>query len=198
MRCVIEPIDIPERGIRTWGKRQWDNDLELLAKQQGRISTIESSQPLERTMSMVCLGRHGRWGNTLMQYIFLRAFALKHSLRCETPKWVGSHLFGLDDPPVGHCYSNVVIDNISEVYDPDNHFQWPLNWSQQRAWYLAKTWRRTPFQIHVTDQQDNEGTRLPFLNADFEGLFMIPTGHLKNMRKYLRSLIKPSSDIQNF
>lgn len=198
MRCVIEPIDIPERGIRTWGKRQWDNDLELLAKQQGRISTIESSQPLERTVSMVCLGRHGRWGNTLMQYIFLRAFALKHSLRCETPKWVGSHLFGLDDPPVGHCYSNVVIDNISEVYDPDNHFQWPLNWSQQRAWYLAKTWRRTPFQIHVTDQQDNEGTRLPFLNADFEGLFMIPTGHLKNMRKYLRSLIKPSSDIQNF
>ncbi len=102
--CVIEPIHIPERGVRRWGKRRWDNDLEFIAKQQGKISAIESSQPSERTVSMVCLGRHGRWGNTLMQYVFLRTFALKHSLRCETPKWVGTHLFGLADPPVRHCY----------------------------------------------------------------------------------------------
>jgi hypothetical protein len=196
--CVIEPIHIPERGVRRWGKRRWDKDLEFIAKQQGKISAIESSQPSERTVSMVCLGRHGRWGNTLMQYVFLRTFALKHSLRCETPKWVGTHLFGLADPPVRHCYSNVVIDNISKIYDPDNHFDWPMSKSQQRAWYLAKTLGRNPFQIHVTSQKDHEGTRLPFLNADLEGLFMIHTGHLKNRRKYLRSLIKPCPDIQYF
>jgi tetratricopeptide (TPR) repeat protein len=47
------------------------------------------------------LGVNGRFGNQVMQYGFLKAYAAVHGLTLETPDWVGRHLFDADDPPPG-------------------------------------------------------------------------------------------------
>jgi len=197
VKYIIQPAHINDQGIYQSGKRCWDNASELATRQQG-LAAILNLGPSEQTVSMTCLGRHGRWGNSLLQYVFLRAFALKYSLEYETPKWVGRYLLGLDDPQTRLCYDNVVMDSISEIHNPDNHYAWSLDPSAQRASYLTKKLGRNPFHIHTASQQDQEDTYFPFSNADLEGLFMVHTSHLQPSQKYLHTLIKPAPDLQNF
>ena len=44
------------------------------------------------------LGCHGRFGNQLLQYAFIRLHATEHNLIAEFPDWIGRDLFDLDDP----------------------------------------------------------------------------------------------------
>lgn len=54
-------------------------------------------------ISMRTLGLNGRFGNQLLQYAFLRCYALEHDLIAEVPDWIGRWLFDLDDPyPSSH------------------------------------------------------------------------------------------------
>ncbi len=180
--------------------RCWDKSSGVIA-QKRELATILNLDPSKPTVSMTCLGRHGRWGNTLLQYIFLRAFALKHSLRYETPQWVGSYLLGRDPPLTHLCCENVILDRISGIHNPDNHFEWPVDPSEQRATYLEKKLGRNPFEIHTLSGQDQDhqpDLQLPFCNADLEGLFMVHTNHLSHFEEELRSSVKPTPDVQVF
>lgn len=47
------------------------------------------------------LGVNGRFGNQVLQYGFLRAYAAAHELTLETPDWIGRDLFDADDAPTG-------------------------------------------------------------------------------------------------
>jgi hypothetical protein len=49
-------------------------------------------------VQMSTLGSNGRFGNQLIQYAYLRAYAETHSLELATPDWIGRDLFGLNDP----------------------------------------------------------------------------------------------------
>lgn len=197
MNCVIEPINIPEQGIYNSGKRRWDNGLEFRAAPVGELEDIENPNLPHPTVSMVCLGRSGRWGNTLLQYLFLRALALKYSLGYESPEWVGRYLFGHADPPVKQIYHNIVIDNMSSIHDPENHYEWPLNPSGQRAWYVANRLGRKPFRIRAANPQDRNSTHLPLHLADLDGLFMVHTRHYRDMRTELRSIVQATPEIQD-
>ncbi|HMI97739.1 MAG TPA: FkbM family methyltransferase [Micropepsaceae bacterium] len=44
------------------------------------------------------LGVNGRFGNQLLQYAFVRLYAMEHGLSAEFPDWIGRDLFDLDDP----------------------------------------------------------------------------------------------------
>jgi hypothetical protein len=47
---------------------------------------------------MTSLGSNGRFGNQLLQYGFLRAYAAEFDLEVQVPDWIGRDLFDLDDP----------------------------------------------------------------------------------------------------
>lgn len=49
---------------------------------------------------MSCLGRQGRWGNQVFEYIFLRSYAERYGLKYEAGSWVGQLLFGHKNPPI--------------------------------------------------------------------------------------------------
>jgi hypothetical protein len=51
-------------------------------------------------ITMSRLGRQGRWGNQVFQYMFVRSYANRYSLNYQVPSWMGQELFGLDDPPI--------------------------------------------------------------------------------------------------
>lgn len=44
----------------------------------------------------------GRWGNELVQYMFLRVYAQKYGLSYQCCPWSGQYVFGLVDPPVAN------------------------------------------------------------------------------------------------
>ncbi len=51
-------------------------------------------------ITMSCLGQMGRWGNQVLQYAFVRAYAERYQLEYQTSPWAGQVLFGHQDPPV--------------------------------------------------------------------------------------------------
>ena len=62
------------------------------------------------------LGKYGRFGNQVFQYMFLRTYAKRSGLVVHTPYWVGKDVFGLDDPlPV----AGLRTVKESRVYDAE-------------------------------------------------------------------------------
>jgi hypothetical protein len=61
--------------------------------------------------SVVCMsgfGELGRFGNQVLQYAFLRAYAARHNIsEVQVPVWAGSELFGLQDRPVQRAFPAV-------------------------------------------------------------------------------------------
>ncbi len=55
---------------------------------------------MSKTLSMSQFGKWGRAGNQFFQYAFLKCYAKKYDLELQLPEWVGTHLFGNDDPPI--------------------------------------------------------------------------------------------------
>jgi hypothetical protein len=58
-------------------------------------------------LGMSCLGRLGRFGNSVFQYIFGKTYAHKHRLEFQSPEWVGNTVFEARDPPVAPNLHNV-------------------------------------------------------------------------------------------
>ena len=62
-----------------------------------RAKTMRAGNP-RGTVTMSQLGRLGRFGNWLFQYMFLKCHALQHGLEAQTPHWPGHYLFDCSDP----------------------------------------------------------------------------------------------------
>jgi hypothetical protein len=60
---------------------------------------------MNRTFSVSQLGRMGRFGNSVFQYMFAKTYARRFDLQVECPTWVGNYLFGTDDLPLTHQFS---------------------------------------------------------------------------------------------
>ncbi len=60
--------------------------------------------PGDKRISFTGLGIMGRFGNQLLQYIFINVYAKRHGLTIETPEWAGSRLFGIQDPGISECF----------------------------------------------------------------------------------------------
>lgn len=56
------------------------------------------------TVTMTKLGNKGRFANQIFQYAFLRFVGAQHGYKVECPDWVGSFLFGHNDPPPSRDY----------------------------------------------------------------------------------------------
>jgi len=52
----------------------------------------------KQVVGMSTLGSNGRLGNQLFQYLFLRVLAKNQEMLVHTPRWLGTDLFGLQDP----------------------------------------------------------------------------------------------------
>lgn len=78
----------------------------------GKVSAVvDSSIPADApytgptVVTMTALGELGRFGNQVMQYIFLKCYAAAHGVKeIQVPGWVGAGLFGLTDRPVQRAF----------------------------------------------------------------------------------------------
>ena len=65
---------------------------------------VQWGLPIVPILAHSLLGQNGQFGNQLFQYAFTRLFAEKLQRGACVPKWAGSTLFALDDPPVVQVY----------------------------------------------------------------------------------------------
>jgi tetratricopeptide (TPR) repeat protein len=75
--------------------------VNLLSRRYGPPPAPAPRAEAGRRLASTLLGRHGRFGNQLLQYGVLRLYAARHGLTLEAPPWPGRHLYGLDDPLPG-------------------------------------------------------------------------------------------------
>ena len=77
---------------------------------------------MDKIISMSEHGRWGRWGNMVIEYAVLRAFAKETGCELQIPPaWPGKYLFGLTDPPV-----TAKLPVYQEKYYGHNHCTEPI------------------------------------------------------------------------
>lgn len=175
------PLAVAPRG-RVWGFRPvWERELERLPFGSADVN-------VEPSLSMASLGRHGLWGNCVLAYAFLKAFARHHGFAVETPVWPRSYLYDDHDPPITHRHRTAVLDELTAVFDDANHMGRTIAGLPTRAAALAA---RTGGPVYVL-REPMLDTRpgLPFRNAELEGLFMMHTRLLAPHKEYVRSLFR--------
>ncbi|HLX36304.1 MAG TPA: alpha-1,2-fucosyltransferase, partial [Candidatus Binataceae bacterium] len=160
----------------------WDRDF-------AELPLAPDAQAGPRSISMASLGRHGRWGNTLFQYMFLKAFAHEYGFECEAPDWPGQRFFGHRDRPLTRHHQVVLRDNMSLISESANNILAPIDGEVNRVATLMERGRA----VYLLNQLKiaNDASELPFIHADLEGLFIVHTHYLAPYREYLRNLLRP-------
>ncbi len=178
--AALESPKIPKR----WWPIETGWDLEFAKLPVG--ADDRDSSP---SVSMTSLGRHGRWGNSVFQYMFIKSFAREYGLECEVPSWAGQILFGHPDRPVTRRHEVVLRDNMTLIGESSNHIRAPLDFTPNRVASLTDQGRRAYLlnELKIAPEPGN----LPFHHADLEGLFIVHTHHLAPHRDYIRELLRP-------
>ncbi len=108
---ALEALDQPDAALPGWERAICGNPgraegftgraVNLLTRWCGPPPVSAPRAETGRRLASTLLGRHGRFGNQLLQYGVLRLYAARHGLTLEAPSWPGRHLYGLDDPLPG-------------------------------------------------------------------------------------------------
>lgn len=152
------------------------------------------AEPQAPTISVPCLGCHGRWGNSIMQYMFLTALAAEFNFKLETPDWIGRHLFDLADPIGSERYRTFLIDGVSKIYESSHWPLRPVGWRHERGAYIANMGR--PVFMLTSADQGHEALRPPFASAEIEGLFLVHTGIFASYRELIQSTLRPTERLE--
>lgn len=113
-------------------------------------------------VSMSKLGRKGRFGNQIFQYMFLRTYARRHGARTMCPLWVGNYLFGTDDPPVTqrlpvikekdeHTIEDTVIPHARQPFlncDFEGYFQYHTSYYAPDRDFIRQLFRPVGVAAH--------------------------------------------------
>jgi len=97
---------------------------------------------MDRLITFRELGGRGRAGNQLIQRSFIKAYAAEHNSEWGVSPWVGSHLFGLQDPQVtetlppfeekceaGDVHKPLPPDGDEAIgFDYEGWMQFPTSW----------------------------------------------------------------------
>jgi len=104
---------------------QYKKDTEIAMSRifdLGKVAAVEN--PLiephephhgEPVVTMTGFGELGRWGNQILQYMFLKCVAEKSGSRIEVPHWVGTQLFGLENRTVQRRFPAVIEDRTKKA-----------------------------------------------------------------------------------
>jgi hypothetical protein len=139
---------------------------------------------------MASLGRAGHWGNALIAYFALKAFAEAQAMVAEVPRWIGQDIFGPLDPPITRAHPVVLYDMVSELCQDDHHPAVTSSLIESRARQLRSAGRQL---VAVRDPAvfDRPDPGVPPTGVDLEGPYILHTGHLSRHRAHLRRIVRP-------
>jgi hypothetical protein len=158
------------------------------------FADLPNEVPTARTLTMASLARHGSWGNTILQYVFLRLFCRVHRFEYQTPNWIGRQVFGLADADLSFRPSCILADGFSThctVFGRGASFDPAL----LRASHVSARTRQS--YLLLTDSTlRGSSINWPFQHAELEGLFFAQGPELAPHRDFIRELLRPVAPIQ--
>lgn len=159
---------------------EWEDEYEAIGSWQ---------EPEIPALTVPTLGIQGRWGNSLLQYIFLRVFANKYGFILETPDWIGRHIFELNDPIRSRAYTAFIKDSLSLIEDERNYPQFPFDINRMRIYPLIDQ-GRVVYQIVKSESPCEKIFPTPS-SAEIEGLFLVHTNMLAPYKHAIMDMCKP-------
>lgn len=139
-------------------------------------------------ITMSGFGELGRFGNQLLQYMFLKCYAKVHNIaEIQVPGWVGSGLFGLTDRPVQRAFPAVVEfkGTVANSTFTDDFIDYVKN-SQGRH----SVSELTPASL------DPNHFNSP-VNVDVWGWFQWHTSHFAKFRELLQDTFSPIPELKS-
>ena len=148
-----------------------------------------------KIISMESLGKHGRWGNTIFQYIYLRVFADIHNFKVETPNWLGQLFFKINAPPLPIRKDIVLLDNVSLIFR--RSYPWsPGDYHRARSKSIINDRKGLPYVLNHPLLSPQMKRFITFTQFDIEGLFIINTRYYADFKEKIRDFFKLNDEMR--
>ena len=178
----------PTTLLTQHGRRVWDFGIDYQTP-----SIIKTNN--KGTLTMPCFGRHGRWGNMIFQYLFMRVLALENNRDIElyrSKEWINDRLCLYKD-----------MTEIPDVQTPSgalliNDYEFEIGYIPRTVWralYVTKVRKQKCYILK--DFEAAVSQPLPLDNDDVslevEGAYIMgPSAYNKYHKEFIVSeLVKP-------
>jgi len=85
----------------------------FLIENKNYIKIKKTKENYNGVITMSDLGLLGRFGNQILQYMFLKLCALRNNLKVETPDWLGRYMFeACKDENISYCLKRLEISDF--------------------------------------------------------------------------------------
>ena len=167
---------VKEHGFRSTG-------TDTLGKKRDQIDCVESESASDAAdlMTMSSLGKRGRFGNQVFQYMFLKLCAQVNGAEVEVPQWDGKILFDLNDPTISKQLPPAV-----EVWESGR------NMFDVIPEMIPMIERKTGFSCRRVGWN---AILEPVPSCDLWGHFQIHTRHLRRYRSFIQETFTPAADL---
>eukprot|EP00188_Purpureofilum_apyrenoidigerum_P000420 Plantae.Rhodophyta-Purpureofilum_apyrenoidigerum.ctg11816.p1 GENE.Plantae.Rhodophyta-Purpureofilum_apyrenoidigerum.ctg11816~~Plantae.Rhodophyta-Purpureofilum_apyrenoidigerum.ctg11816.p1 ORF type:complete len:509 (+),score=95.32 Plantae.Rhodophyta-Purpureofilum_apyrenoidigerum.ctg11816:481-2007(+) len=135
-----------------------------------------------RVITMTGFGELGRFGNQVLQYMFLRCYAKLVGANVQVPYWVGKELFGLDDEPVLRALPAVIETRETKANSTftDNFLKYIIDSNDGKPVPELK-----PMQL-LDDVNENKP-----VNVDIWGWFQWHTKNYAPFKRIIQDTLMP-------
>ncbi|GJQ12265.1 hypothetical protein GpartN1_g4056.t1 [Galdieria partita] len=141
-------------------------------------------------LTMSGFGELGRFGNQVIQYMFLKCCAMVHHTSVQIPPWIGESLFCVKDDRVTRRFPAVV--ECSDMKANSTFTETFMNYIK------ASNNGRDVREVgpDILSKQGCHSNRL--MNADVWGWFQWHTDNYRPFRSFIRSLFRVKPDLKAF
>lgn len=170
----------------------------------GKVASVEDpSIPADApyngpsVVTMTGFGELGRYGNQMLQYMFLKSYATRYGIdEIQVPGWVGAGLFGLSDRPVQRALPAAVefrgtVANSTFTTDFIDYVKGKSVTNDVPELFPDMLQPRTPSSL-----EDDDDT--PVLqNVDMWGWFQWHTSHFAPFKDVLQDTFEPVPELHD-
>lgn len=185
----------PVKIITFFGKRKWDLGVEY------KSPKTSTGIPSGSVFTMPSFARHGRWGNIVFQYLFMRILEINNNGKIELSRkgsWINGRMSLYDDmhniTPLQTRSGTILLDSchlfFGSLYYIPRYF-----W---RAMYVSRVRLQKCFILKDAGEAINNPLPLPDkAPVEVEGLFMVnPKLYKKHKEFILSKLFQPDADFK--
>lgn len=202
IKTICCPLE-DKKPIETPGPQQtaYKNDTEIaisrifdLGKVSGVVDTsVAADAPYfgPSVITMTGFGELGRFGNQVLQYIFLKCYAARHEIEeIQVPGWVGAGLFGLKDQPVKRAFPAAVEfrDTLANSTFTTDFIDYVKSSNGKHV---------VPEVFPGALCENSNGAMSGLKNVDIWGWFQWHTSHFAPFKKLIQETFLPIPDLYN-
>jgi hypothetical protein len=137
---------------------------------------------------MSAFGELGRFGNQMLQYMFMRIYADNVHAELQLPDWVGKHLFDLPESPISCAYPAVI---------EARHYKANSTFNESFLEYIVQSNGGQSVLELAADDLHQTPANASYLMRDFWGWFQFHSSVYAPYRAKLQRLLQPVDAVQH-